>query len=356
MKSIAFYYESSQATGGVNRVASIIASALADRGYRVHIISRYEGKYGRFTEDQRIVFHELFRKFHSKYSTSIIETIRLRRLVQREKIDVLVSTGGIFFALAQFTPARQIVWDHVSFWHGNPLQQYFRRLAAHKAEAVVTLTQDNRQAFEQIKGVQAKIITINNPVTLQHKSSYDPDSRQIISVGYVGRQKGFDLLLKAWDKIPKDVRSTWKLVIAGEDEGDMAELKRFLTERHIENVEFLGFRSDIPDLLARSSIYVMSSRWEGMPMVLLEAQGAGLPIVSFDCKTGPAEILRPDNGILVEPKNTTQLAYALTTMMQDRELRILCNRGANENITRFSIETIATQWVDVIEQKQKRTQ
>lgn len=348
MKRIALYYESSESTGGVNRVASIIASALADKGYTVYIISRYKGHFSLFTDDKRIVFHELFREFHSKYATSILEAIRLRRFVKREKIDVLISTGGIFYALAQFSSCSHIVWDHVSFWHGNPLQQYFRKLAARNADVVVTLTKDNRKAFEQIKGAKANIVTINNPVTIKPQGHYNPDLRQIISVGYVGRQKGFDLLLEAWLKISESVRSGWRLVIAGEDEGDMEQLKRFLAEHKISNVEFLGFRSDIPYLLAQSSIYVMSSRWEGMPMVLLEAQGAGLPIVSFDCKTGPAEILNPDNGILVEPENPTQLSIALATMMQDQELRINCSKAAQKNIERFSIDKITKQWSDII--------
>lgn len=349
MKSIGIYYESSEATGGVNRVASTLATALLDRGYKVHIISRYEGRYGRFTDDKRIAFHQLFNKFHSKYITALIEIYRLYRLVKREKIDVLISAGGIFFALAQFSDCRHIMWDHVSFWHGNRIQQYCRRLASRKAYAVVTLTADNRQAFSKIERAKAKIITINNPASWAVNCSCNVESHQIISVGYVGRQKGFDLLLEAWRKIPGEIRDDWRLIIAGDDEGDMSRLKQFLIDNKIENIDFLGFRSDVPELLIRSSIYVMSSRWEGMPMVLLEAQSVGLPIVSFDCKTGPAEILTSKCGILVEAEDTSQLAGALEKLMKDKQLREQLSAGAIDNVNRFTPEKIIVQWIKLFE-------
>lgn len=350
MKNIAFYYESSEATGGVNRVASIIASALADRGYRVHIISRYGGKHGLFTDDKRIVFHELFSKFHSKYVTTFIEAIKLRRLVRREKIDVLISTGGIFFALARFSKTRHIVWDHVSFWHGNKAQQYFRRLSARKAEKIVTLTQENRNAFEKIKNKKAEILTIHNPVIFKPVKPIDTANKIVISLGYLGPQKGYDLLLEAWSMIEPTLRKEWKLRIAGGDEGDRAALEAFIEAHRLTEVELLGFRSDVAELLSQSSLYVMSSRWEGMPMVLLEAQACGLPIVSFDCKTGPSEILTEACGLLVEPENTAKLADALTRMMRDEALRSSASVHALENVKRFSLDKIANQWVSVIEQ------
>ena len=349
MKNIAIYYESSQATGGVNRVASVLASALADRGYRIHIISRYEGEYSRFSDDKRIKYHKLFKKFHSKYITFFVEIIKLRKIVRDENIDVLISAGGIFFALAQFSRTRHVEWDHVSFWHGNYIQHFFRRLSVRNADAVVTLTQDNQRAFLSVKGVNARVVTIHNPAICKSVNQVDTSNRTIISLGFLAPQKGYDLLLKAWSKIDESLRCEWRLLIAGEDEGDKPILDKIIRDKHLCNVELLGFRTDVSDLLSQSSIYVMSSRWEGMPMVLLEAQSYGLPIVSFDCKTGPSEILTPQCGVLVEAENIYKLAKALEAVMVDEGLREQLSMGAIENIKRFDLDKIVNQWVDLIE-------
>lgn len=349
MKNIGIYYESSQATGGVNRVASVLASALSDRGYTVHIISRYAGKYGRFSDDSRIIYHQLFRNFHSKYFTFFIEILKLRKIVRKENINVLISAGGIFFALAQFSKTKHIEWDHVSFWHGNRIQQYFRRLSVRKAQAVVTLTHDNQYAFSKIKGAVAKVVTIYNPASCSLENRINVSNHVVISLGFLAPQKGYDLLLKAWAKIHKSIRCEWRLLIAGDDEGDRKMLEDIIDNNELHEVELLGFRTDVPELLTNSSIYVMSSRWEGMPMVLLEAQSYGLPIVSFDCKTGPSEILTTQCGILVESENIDKLAEALEKLMVDETLREKLSIGAIKNVERFDLEKITSQWVELIE-------
>ena len=97
----------------------------------------------------------------------------------------------------------------------------------------------------------------------------------------------------------------------------------------------------------------MSSRWEGMPMVLLEAQTYGLPIVSFNCKTGPSEILTDKSGILVEAENCQQLANGLEKLMRDDYLRDIMAKAAVENVSRFSIDNIVLQWVHLFKELSK---
>lgn len=347
-KRVAIYFESSEATGGVNRVASMIAVALCDRGYDVHIISRYGGNYGRFCDDSRVKFHQLFKKFHSKYITFPLEILKLKRLIKHERIDTLISAGGIFFAIAQFSKCRHIMWDHVSFWHGNSIQQYFRRLSVRRADVVVTLTKDNRDAFAAIQGCKADVITINNPAKYSVVDQGTERNKSVISLGYLGPQKGFDLLLRAWSLLSSDLKNEWTLQIAGEDEGDKPMLEEIIKEHNLDKVELLGFRKDVDKLLSYSAIYAMSSRWEGMPMVLLEAQSYGLPIVSFDCKTGPAEILTDNCGVLVEAENVEKLSAALSKLMVDEQLRNNMSRNALENVKRFSIDKIIVSWDDLL--------
>lgn len=346
---IAFYLESVGNTGGVNKVVSIIASKLAEKGYQVHIISRYEGKKALFELHKDVLLHELFPHFKSKYLTLGIEYIRLRHIVKSNHIDLLISTGATFFTIAHFIKGvRHFEWDHVSFWHGNKILKWGRKLAARKAEKVIVLTNDNKIQFEQIKGCRAEVIRIFNPETFVPDAVGNIDSKDIISVGYIGKQKGYDLLVKSWQLIPESVKKSWTLQIAGGDEGDLDFLQNYISQNEIEGIDFLGFRTDIKQLMVKSAFYVMSSRWEGLPMVLIEAQTLGLPIVSFDCKTGPKDIVTKNTGILVRENDIQGMADALERMMTDEEFRKICQENALKESRRFNAESIIEQWIKVI--------
>lgn len=346
---VAFYLESVGNTGGVNRVVSIIASKLAEKGYTVHIISRYEGKEALFELHKDVRLHELFPHFKSKYLTFGIEYIRLRKIVRDNRIDLLISAGATFFTIAHFIKrVRHFEWDHVSFWHGNKMLQWGRRLAARKADKVIVLTNDNKVQFEKIKGCRAEIVRIFNPETFVPDVVSDINSKNIISVGYIGKQKGYDMLVKAWQLIPVQLKKEWTLQIAGEDEGDLAFLQEYIAKNEIEGIKFLGFRTDIKQLMAESAFYVMSSRWEGLPMVLIEAQTLGLPIVSFDCKTGPKDIVAKDTGILIRENDIQGMANALERMMTDIGFRKICQEKALEAAQRFRVGSIVEQWIKVI--------
>lgn len=346
---IAFYLESVGKTGGVNRVVSVIASKLAEYGFEVHIISRYDGKKNLFPLNERIILHELFSEFKSKYISSPIEFLRLKRIIRENNIDVLISAGATFFAIAHLIKGvRHFEWDHVSFWHGNKVLKWCRKIAARKAEKVIVLTEDNKTQFERIPGRKADVVRIFNPQTFQVEDKCDIKRKTVFSAGYIGEQKGYDLLIKAWGKIPEQSRSGWELQIAGGDEGLLESLLSYIKENNITGIKFLGFRSDIKELMLSSAIYVMSSRWEGLPMVLIEAQSLGMPIVSFNCKTGPKDILIDGTGILVEDGNINSLAQALTTLMNDTALRAQYQSNALLAANRFDVDSIAKQWVRIL--------
>lgn len=351
---IAFYYESTTDTGGVNRVVTLIASGLVRRGYEVHLIGRYKSKTSLYDIAPGVVIHELYPEYISKYKTFFSEYRKLRRIVRENGIDVLVSTGGPFFLIARWIKGvRHFEWDHVSFWHGDKLTQLGRRWAARLAEKIIVLTDDNRDAFRQIKGCSASVVRIFNPRSYSPVSMpSDEKENLVLAVGYIGVQKGYDLLLQAWNKISADLQKDWKLLIVGEDRTQMlAGLQHYVKENGLQNVEFSPFRNDVPELMQRAKIYVNSSRWEGLPMVMLEAQAFGLPIIAFDCKTGPRDIVLPDTGILVAPEDITGFTEALERMMRDTNLQKSCAARALESSKRFDLQTILDQWEKVLQNR-----
>lgn len=345
---IAFYLESTENTGGVNRVVSIIASELAGRGYEVHVISRYEGKSSLYEMDKNVVLHELYPHFVSKYKSFYGEYSRLKKIIHGNKIDILVSAGATFFMIACWIKGvRHFEWDHVSFWHGNYILRLCRRMAAKKAEKVIVLTEDNRKMFEAIKG-KAKVITLYNPSSFIAEKRVDVHNQIVIAVGYIGEQKGFDLLLQAWKRLPSFLRKSWELWIVGKDEGQQDQLEDYMTRNQLENISFLGYRQDVAKLMGEASIYAMSSRWEGLPMVLIEAQTIGLPIVAFDCKTGPRDIVTPDSGILVKPGDIRAYSEALRYMMEHEQFRQACKEKAMMSSERFNRSVIIDQWESIL--------
>jgi glycosyltransferase involved in cell wall biosynthesis len=163
-------------------------------------------------------------------------------------------------------------------------------------------------------------------------------------VGRLVPQKGFDLLIPAFaasaHRFPQ-----WELVIVGDGParaGLQAQIAAFgLTDR----VFLPGRAGNIGAWYERAHAYVLPSRFEGMPNVLLEAMSHGLPVISFDCETGPGEIIRHGvDGLLVPPQDIKALAEAMAMLMGDDELRQQLGAGAVETRLRYALPTIEAQW------------
>lgn len=176
----------------------------------------------------------------------------------------------------------------------------------------------------------------------------DLDFKVVLAVGRYRHQKRYDLLLQAWSRVT--TKKGWKLVIVGEgeDKQKIIELSKLL--KIDDTVEINSSTDNIAQYFKSASFYCMSSRFEGLPMVLLEAQSFGLPIMSFDCDTGPAELIDDGvSGYLVGPKNIEKLSDAITNMMnldKDSYLRMCIN--AKENVNNFKVNEIVKKWLAIL--------
>lgn len=168
--------------------------------------------------------------------------------------------------------------------------------------------------------------------------------RTVLSMGRIVPQKGQDLLVRAWQRIA-DKAEGWKLRIVG-DGPLLNEIKVYVEKNGLSgSVEFLPTTKDVLAMYRQASIYAMSSRFEGLPLVLIEAQSMGLPIVSFDCLTGPAEIVEDGrNGILVPPLDVEALAEALLSLIRDDRRRKEFSDNALTAASRFDYGKIVGQW------------
>lgn len=211
-----------------------------------------------------------------------------------------------------------------------------------KLDALVTLTQEDADAWSDA----VKKFVIPNPLSFKQKQKTMGGRKQIVAAGRLTRQKGFDMLLDAWRLIFK-FYPDWSLMIYGE--GDEREgLQSFIQSQGIENVCIHPFVPNISDKFVESDFYVLSSRFEGFGLVIIEAMECGLPVVAFDCQSGPSEIISDGvDGILVKNGDVCALADAMKCLMDDGGLRSAMGLSAIEKANRYSIDNIMSKWINL---------
>ncbi|MEE9903260.1 MAG: glycosyltransferase family 4 protein [Acinetobacter haemolyticus] len=355
MKKVCFFIGNLNNSGGTERVTSIIANELSKQNYEVHILSLYEGEKPFFELDSRIQIHSLYLRKIS-FKRNFIQTVwRIRKFVQFFKINNLIVVDSISCVFT--VPAlmglkiNHICWEHFNFNVnlGVKLRDLGRKLAAKYCNYVVTLTKRDKDLWEQgLKGIKAKIISIANPTPYENIDHIpNLQFKTVLAVGRLTYQKGFDLLIEAWAQVCT-VNPGWKLRIvgSGEDEELLKSLARKLGI--YEYIEFIPATKNIESHYKTSSFYCMSSRFEGLPMVLLEAQAYGLPIVSLDFDTGPSDIIvHGYNGFL--GKDILGLVKYLNYLISLNDI-IYFNLVffAKNNNKKFFVNNIILEWNELL--------
>lgn len=175
--------------------------------------------------------------------------------------------------------------------------------------------------------------------------SYTNRHKVILAVGRLSEQKNFEVLISIWSKIYHQAPG-WKLKIIG-DGNLRAKLIRLASECGVEeSVQLPGKSYDVASEMAKASIYAMTSKYEGFPLVLLEAQSMGLPIISFDTPYGPSEIVRHNvDGFIIDYNNHQQYQEKLLSLISDHDLRLKMSQKAVMHSKDFNIKKIVSQWM-----------
>lgn len=227
----------------------------------------------------------------------------------------------------------------------------FRTLQLRKAtkglDKLVVLTKADQQQWEQTHN---NIVQIPNPNPFLNKDISKLLTKRVISIGKLDAQKGYDMLVEVW-RLVAIKHPDWILNIFGE-----GEWEHFLRDRINElnlsgKINLCGNTIDVVSNYLDSSIYVLSSRYEGMPMVLIEAMSCGLPIVTFDCEYGPGEmVIDGENGFLVPLEDLTKLAEKICVLIENESLRIEMGAKSFEYAKLYSKQPIMNRWIDLFNQ------
>jgi glycosyltransferase involved in cell wall biosynthesis len=225
------------------------------------------------------------------------------------------------------------------YWSHN-LVNHLRRL-----DKLVVLTEKDREAWVELDNV----IAIPNPLSLHPKTVSPLTENRVVTVARYSHEKGIDLLLQAWVIAEKRALG-WRLDVYGD--GDRTPYNQMIKDLHIDSsrCKLHGRTDNVEAEYVNSSVFVLSSRFEGFGMVLTEAMACGLPVVSFDCPWGPRSIITDgDDGVLVENGNVEALADSLIRLMGDADLRQRMAKNGRNNIQRFEVSQIAEQWKKMFE-------
>lgn len=378
--------------GGAERVAVLWANGFVERGYDVVLISNlFEEK--TYYVDNRIRLYNLVSTNRNKLRKWSSALFNVRKVAKKEQPDIIIGvmeTCSLISKIATIgTKIPIIMTEHNSFERPNSapmtkvtylFKYYVNRIYEH----ITVLTTADKLCI----GNRLKCISIMpNPLALQPIKSIVSREKRLLAVGRLDgwHVKGFDVLIRAWARVNGQLKigkgklssngEPWKLQIAGTgSEENLNYLKQLCKENAVEDsVEFLGFRKDVEKLYQEASVFVLSSRYEGFGLVLIEAMSQGCACVACDYKGRQREILNPtqdqpsetrnlnpethnrkfeacETGILCEPDNVDALAEAMAKMITDDEYRESVRKNAIERSEYYSIKNTMNRWEQLLNQ------
>lgn len=377
--TIVFCTPALYSAGGVERVVSFKASYFAEQlGYDVTIIvteGRGRACYFPLSDQVKVINFEL--GFEALWKASFIKKVYLYLTKQRQykkllkaelmriRPDFTISMlrREINFLTDIPDGSRKIGELHVNRANyrnfeandSNALKRLFAKLWMRNLvgklkhlDQLVVLTDKSKASWPELSNVSV----IPDPVTIEVKSEEvkgEKCSKRVVTIGRYAYQKGYDLLLKAWSEVEKHYPD-WTLDIYGQ--GDRTSYRQLMGDLGIDahRCHLNGPVENVVKAYLESSIFVLSSRFEGFGMVLVEAMACGLPVVSFDCPAGPDEIITDGvDGLLVPSGDVHALAEKLMTLMTDENLRRRLGQQARQTAQRYDMTVLANQWIDLFE-------
>lgn len=356
--------------GGMERVLLNKVEYLVSRyGWDVTIVTTNQGSRPPFYPFPKVVKmvdlgvnysagddEGVLKKIYTYFQKRRLHKKRLTQLFKQEQADVVVS---LFPSESSFIPEIKDGSKKVLELHFNKFfrLQYNRRgiiglldrfrtwqdeHLVRRFDKFVVLTEEDREYWGKLPNIEV----ISNATKVNDLAKSNVETKRVIAVGRLDYQKGFDRLIKAWKIVMKDCDlRDWRLDIYGQGEWKQM-LEDMIQEAGLSQNTFINAPvKNIGDKYADSAFLVMSSHYEGLPMVMIEAMTYGLPVVSFDFKCGPKDIIQSnENGLLVREGDIEGLASAMKQVMQDKQYRKRLSVSALKITEKFAEDKIMHRW------------
>lgn len=357
---------------GMERVLADKANWFAAHGHTVTVVTtEQKGRADAFAMDPAIRHIDLGIGYEDNNGRSLWSKVlcypfkqwkhrrRLTRVLERVRPDVTVSMfcndeaflpriqdGSRKVLEVHFSRFKRLQYGRSGLWaivdrlRSRSDLRHIRRF-----DRFVVLTREDRGYW----GALENIAVIPNPLSSRPDRPSGLTAKTVVAVGRLSWQKGLERLVEAWHIVHPQAPE-WKLSLIGD--GEMRETLAAQVRRLGlgDSVEMPGVLHDMDAVYRDASILALTSRYEGLPMVLLEAQSYGVPAVSFDCRCGPKDVIRSgENGLLVPEGDIEGFARALLQLIQSPEALKRIGAAAYADAVRWDRETIMQQWINLFE-------
>lgn len=353
MKVLFFYY--GLVGGGAERVLALVGNRLVDRGFEVTIVTNPVEPVYQLDERVKLEHYGFENKRRLQYRIALIQS--MRRKLKEHRPDVAVGVSDFYATYLRIASIglgiKIVASDHCAFKRTpniggadlSPQAKFMQYCVYPFMDKVFVLTnQDKNDAW-----YSKNIVVMPNPCSFRPLESHNNRVKKIIAVGRIDHWncKGFDLLLRVWSKIYKDYPE-WDLCIYGKgSEASVKTLSKFDTVEDLHRkAHLVQFQSNIIDCYRNSSIFVLPSRSEGFPMVLVEALSQGCACLACENLNRTKDIIDSDDcGLLFQTGNVEDLEQKLRRLVEDQKLRDKLSANGIERSKQFSVERIVDKWI-----------
>lgn len=354
---ICFFLSDITKIGGIERVTStLIQQLVEEKDFEFEIVSMFKGRdVPNYPIPETVNVHYLIEEPHGakphslKRAFTMFGNMRVvKRFFKTTTYDLVVAQSfppALILFLSNVSKKRIVAVEHVYAGYYGAMLQKVRDYVYSRVRKVVVLTSNDVKFFEK-RGLK-NVVQIPNPVQPMQGKLSECTSKRIIAVGRLVYQKGFENLIDGF-KVVHQHYPDWILDIFGG--GPMKEeLQQRIESNGLSGIVTLkGLTNKITEELSKSSIFVLSSRFEGFPMVLVEAMNQGVTCVSYDCPNGPSDIVKNGyNGLLVENQNLEKLVEALEYLISHPDERKKMGHNAPSSVVQFSEEKVAAKWIQL---------
>lgn len=340
-------------SGGIGRVVSILANRLVmESELNVHAVTLRPAE-----KTEIYMLNPAVKRGHLTTKKGSVKTIlftasrELKKYIKENNVDVVIACGNVFYPIALLAKVKKvkvICWEHSNVYNTNDNdgQTMLRWLGAKLSDKIVTLTECDMEGYQK-KFNAKRVKRIYNPIDPQlyiESGKYNSETNKIISVGRFCYQKHFEEIPEIAKKL-NNITKDWTWDIYGNGES-FEDIGKKIEEYGLEKNVFLkGQVGNLYSLYKNYSMIVMTSRYEGFPMTLLEGAANGLPMLSYDILTGPNEIISDGfNGYLIEEGNKEEMAEHIAFLLMNKNIRLELSKESKKTAKKFDVNSIAVEW------------
>ena len=343
--------------GGLPKVLSIKTDYLIENfGYEISILTQNNGNSNPFFEfNQKITFFDMklnankFKKFflYKKALNQNIKNINpdciivcdfgikgfLIPFIVKTKIPILFEAHGSLY--------NESVSYKLNLFskYSHRLKYAYRAFCAKKFDCFVALSKESLKEWNVKNGK-----VINNPNWFKTSETALLQSKKALMIARHSHEKGLDRIVPIWKKVAEK-HPNWKLEIFGKSSKNQ-EIEKLIKSVNLENnISLFEPIKNVQEKYLEVSMYIMSSRTEALPMVLVEAISSGLPCIAYDCPVGPGAIIENNkNGFLIEDGNETEFVNAICNLIENQNLRLEMAKNAKISSKKYNLDVIMQNW------------